>query len=223
VWVVVQASNEVVRFDARTAKVRARLPITPTPPRHLAVTRRGIWVGTGTPAGEPGVLLWYTRAGRLRQSLLVPNGIRALAAGRGAIWLTTRDTPTLARVVPGAAGAHTNATLAAFGRAVRYADGSLWVVLDAGDTVMRIDPRTGNKVTASAGRSPADMIVAGGRVLVTSRNDHTLVLLRPRSLLAAAEPIRVGLHPYAITADDDTVWITGLGDSTVTRVDFATG
>jgi len=75
-------------------------------------------------------------------------------------------------------------------------------------------------VTAAAGHSPAQSVVAGGRLWIASRNDHSVVILDPKTLVPVAEPVHVGLNPYAITADDRSVWVTSLGENTLTRIDY---
>ncbi len=63
-------------------------------------------------------------------------------------------------------------------------------------------------------------MLAGGHLFVSSRNDNTLVVLDPKTLKPAGEPIDVGFNPYALAADERSVWVTGLGDNTLTRIDF---
>jgi DNA-binding beta-propeller fold protein YncE len=103
---------------------------------------------------------------------------------------------------------------------MRYGHGALWVTMQEEDAVAKIDVRTGNAVTASAGRAPAQAVVAGGRVFVASRNDHTVVTLDPTTLRLVGRPIDVGLNPYAMAADRRSVWVTGLADNTLTRIDY---
>ena len=68
--------------------------------------------------------------------------------------------------------------------------------------------------------APAQAVVADGRVFVASRNDHTVVVLEPEALRSAGEPIEVGLNPYAMATDGATVWVTGLADNSLTRIDL---
>ena len=91
--------------------------------------------------------------------------------------------------------------------------------MPAEDAVAKVEVRTGRSVVGSAGRAPARAVVAGGRVFVASRNDHTVVVLEPEALRPAGEPIEVGLNPYGMATDGRSVWVTGLADNSLTRID----
>jgi DNA-binding beta-propeller fold protein YncE len=104
---------------------------------------------------------------------------------------------------------------------MRYAGGKLWITLLGMDAIARVDTRIGNPVTVSVGRSPIQTVLAGGKLFVTSRDDHTVQVLSPRGRMRPlAEPITVGQNPYAIVADKRSLWVTGLGDDTLTRIDY---
>ena len=46
------------------------------------------------------------------------------------------------------------------------------------------------------------------------------MVLDPDTLLEAMPPIRVGLNPYAMVADEHSVWVTLLGENMVTRIHY---
>jgi YVTN family beta-propeller protein len=62
--------------------------------------------------------------------------------------------------------------------------------------------------------------VAGGRLFVANRNDNTVLVFDPATLKRIGKPIEVGFNPYAMVADERSVWVTGLGDNTLTRIDY---
>jgi DNA-binding beta-propeller fold protein YncE len=104
---------------------------------------------------------------------------------------------------------------------VRYAAGKLWITLLGLDRITRIDAKTRRAVTTSVGSSPIQTVLAGGKLYVTSRDDHTVRVLSPRrGMRPLGDPIHVGLNPFAILADRRWLWVTGLGDDTVTRIDY---
>ena len=73
--------------------------------------------------------------------------------------------------------------------------------------------------TAFAGNGPRQVaVIAGDRVYVASRNDQAVNVLHARELRTIGEPIRVGVNPYAMAADQRHVWVTGLGDNTLARI-----
>ena len=62
-------------------------------------------------------------------------------------------------------------------------------------------------------------MVAGDHVYVASRNDQAVDVLDRVELEPVGEPIASALNPYAMVADRRHVWVTGLGDNTLTRID----
>ena len=72
----------------------------------------------------------------------------------------------------------------------------------------------------TAGHSPNGVAVAGGRVFVASRTDHSVIVFDPRTARQAGRALDVAVDPYAVAAGFGHVWVTGQGDNTVSRVDL---
>ena len=218
VWMTLGYDRQVVRLDARTGKVRKRLKVADRPTR-VAVDRTGLWVGTELQNGG-GQVLRYDLRGTLIQAITVPEGVGGLVTGGDAIWVIKDRTNKVARLTPGDTKLVDWASLPSPVASVRYAGGALWVTLDGEDAIARVDAKTGNQRTAAAGHSPAQTVLAGGHLFVSSRNDNTVVVLDPNTLKPVGPPIEVGFNPYALVADERSVWVTGLGDNTLTRIDY---
>ena len=219
VWIAVTETREVLRVDIKSGRIRTRIPI-PAKPLRLAVAQSGVWVGTDWELGGPGRLLRYDHTGVLQQSLSVAEGIGGLVAARGAVWAIKARSRKVARLEPGATELVDWATLPAPAQTMRYGGGYLWVTYEGEDAIARIDVRTRRMATASAGKSPAQAVFAGGRVFVASRNDHSIITLDPKRMRRIGRAIGVGLNPFAMAADDRSVWVTGLADNTLTRIDY---
>jgi DNA-binding beta-propeller fold protein YncE len=215
-WLARGSTKEVIRVDAGTRRIVAELGV-PGTPTSLAVASSGIWVGVTGDDGRATLLRYDRGSGALEQSIAVREGIGGIAVGGGAVWVVKAATSKLSRVsgdrltdwasVPGEVGS------------IRYGEGALWLTMPAEDAVAKVEARTGRSVVGAAGRAPAQAVVADGRVFVASRNDHTVVVLEPEALRSAGEPIAVGLNPYALATDGESVWVTGLADNTLTRID----
>ena len=222
VWVAVDdgTSNAVLRLDARTGKERSRISV-PASPRRLAVDSSGVWVGTGSNVGQPGMVLRYDLESEdLLDRLDVREGVGGLLATPGRIWVVKRDTNKLARMKPGAKELTDWATLPGPAMSLSYADSAVWVVLEDQDTIVRVGARDGRYVQRDAGSDPAFALPAGGRVYVASRNTNAVLALDPNTLKPTQDPIGVGLNPYALAADDQSIWVTGLGDNTLTQIRY---
>ena len=217
VWLARGSTQEVVRVDRRKRRIVAtlRLPGTPT---SLAVASSGVWVGITDDAGRA-TLARYTRSGTLKQSIAVPEGIGGIVAAGGLVWVVKAATNKVSRIKAGADQLTDWASLPGDIGSMSYGDGALWLTMPAEDAVAKVEVRTGRSVVGSAGRAPTRAVVAGGRVFVASRNDHTVVVLEPEALRPAGDPIKVGLNPSGMATDGRSVWVTGVADNSLTRID----
>jgi streptogramin lyase len=220
VWVALGSNREVVRVDGATGRVRNHFRV-PGDARRLAVDRHGVWVATRSNAGLPGYIYQLDRrTGRVLDTLQVNEGVGGLLAAAGAVWYVKRDTAKLARLTPGDEAGEDFTTLPAPARSMRYGNGSIFVVTESEDTVVRVDMDGEGQVTGTAGHSPAQALYAGGFVWVASRNDHSVYVLDPQTLLEVGKPIRVGLNPIGMVANRNSIWVIGTGDNSLTRIDY---
>jgi YVTN family beta-propeller protein len=98
--------------------------------------------------------------------------------------------------------------------------GQVWGTLVGVDTIFRVDPaRRNGYLTGSVGHGPAQALEVGGRLFVTSRNDNQVFVLDPRTLHVLQGPVGVGLNPFGLAALGRSVYVTGLADDSVTRID----
>ena len=47
-----------------------------------------------------------------------------------------------------------------------------------------------------------------------------MLVLDPTTLEPTQDPIGVGVNPYAMVADEQSIWVTGLGDNTLTQIRY---
>jgi hypothetical protein len=192
----------------------------PGEPLRLAANHTGVWVGTSSPNGEPALLLHYDGvSGTLLQTITVREGVGPMAAGPNAIFVMRRDTNQLAQIEPGATRLTPVIGLSGPIRSVRYAAGSLLLIFQDEDTIARVRTDGRDFVTASAGHNPTQALMAGDHVFVSSRNDHSVLVLHEHDLLEAAPPLRVGLNPVSMVDDGRSVWVVSL-DNKLTRIDY---
>ena len=215
-WVAMGTDRAVLGLDGRTGEVRQRIPVSIVP-RRLVVTRHGVWVANGS----PGPLLRYDRTtGALLQSIPVPEGVSGLIAGGDAIWVVKRSSNKLTRLEPGAARLQDWINLPGPVRTMHFARNALWIVIDGEDTIVRVDAKDPRSQRGAAGQGPAQAVYAGGRVYVSSQDNNTVVVLDPKSLQPVEDPIPVGFNPGAMVADDRSLWVVGLGDDSLMRIDY---
>jgi len=220
VWVAVPERGEVVRVDARSGHVKDRVE-PPVSPVRVAVGASGLWVlGRATSPDAPDVLLHYDGAGeRLLHQTPFDSGVSAIALGGRAVWVALEREPRIVRLSL-AARREIGITLTGSANALAWGGGYLWASVAESDAVARVDPTRAQAVTTAVGRSPAQIAVAGGRVFVASNTDHTVVVLDPDNPRKARESLPVPLNPYAVAAGAGHVWVTGVGENTLTRIDY---
>ena len=229
-WVATSRGTAIAKFDPATGKQLARIPMADRP-QTLAIGRAAVWVGmsaldgssTLTPGTPDSLAAIDPKTNEVTHTYPMPGGVRSLVATPRALWIVNRGYPTVSRFDPASGKLTKRVALSAnaLGGAT-YADGDVWVVLPLEDTVVRIDDKTGKKVSIGVGRHPTGIAAHGKQVWVTSFIDHTLWRIDPRKSRPVGKPIDVPLNPYALAVTDDSVWLTAVGRGEIARVRFTT-
>lgn len=217
-------NGTVTRIDpetnsTRTATVRVGdggdvfAPPTPT---AIAVHNGAIWtnhlreqVAVFRPDGPPTPRV--TDLGAARSA----DGV---AAGAGAVWVTSSADDTLLRIDPERGRIAAEIPIAAapgervagpYGVVVGY--GSVWVSNALADTLTQVDPRS-NAVSANigVGRRPTDVAIGSGAVWVLNAGDGTVSRVDPETAEVEAT-IPVGTSATSIAAGEGFVWVTVAG------------
>jgi streptogramin lyase len=219
VWVAVGKQHQLVRIDARSGRVTNRIAVAAEPTR-MAAGLGSVWVGARTGPPWRGQLIRYDTRGSERWSVPLPLVPSAVTTGGGFVWVTLESDPRLLRIDPRTRTVTVRTMLAAPGSALSYGDGFLWVTMNAIDSIARVRPLRGAPVTTGVGHRPSQSVTARGRVYVAVITDHVVQLVNPRTARLAGVPVRVDLNPFAIAAGEGAVWVTGLGENTVTRIPY---
>jgi YVTN family beta-propeller protein len=132
VWLSDPVGNAVVRLDPRTKAVTGRVGVG-SGPTAVAYAFGSVWVANnldGTVSridAERAVVVDIVPVG------IAPNGI---AVAGDAVWVTDEAAGTLVRIDP-QSGTTTRRLLGGRPKGLAYADGSLWVAVQAGDAAHR--------------------------------------------------------------------------------------
>jgi streptogramin lyase len=165
------------------------------------------------------MLVQYGEDGRERDRRSMTRGVAALATGAGALWIVERSVPNVVRFDPRTGRSVPWGTLAAPSSGLYFDGHYLWATLSRDDLIARIDPgRAGGFVSTAVGRRPQQIVAAGGRLFVASNADHTVRVLDPPTSRFVGAPLEVQHNPFALAADGRSVWVTGIGENTVTRI-----
>jgi streptogramin lyase len=165
-------------------------------------------------------LIRYDTHGREVGRTGLPIPASAIVTGAGYVWITLEEDPRLLRLDPRTGNKVVWAKLAAPGTALSYGAGFVWATLTSIDSIARISPRRTGAVTTAVGPSPARSVAAGGRIYVAINTQHVVRLINPRTARVVGPPLEVPLNPFALAADAQAVWVTGLGNNTVSRIAY---
>ncbi len=136
---------EIVRVDARTNRVAARISVTEIiPEAGIGVDESGAWALTAA-AGELSRV--DPKTNKIAGTYTVADGSTVVTAGFGSIWVANSNTNAVQRVDE--ASGQILATIPV-GQAPRFmsaGEGALWVITQGDGDVHRVDPET-NEVAA---------------------------------------------------------------------------
>ncbi len=147
-----------------------------------------------------------------------------IAAGEGAVWVTSSADGTLTRIDP--------RTRRVVGRPLELGRGisavavgrkSVWVSSPRTGSVLRVDP-TSNLVTGRirVGGRPGALIVAGGRVWVADQDGSGVAAINPQGERVYRRGIPPHAAPLRLAAGAGGVWVSSASTGSVRRIDQST-
>jgi serine/threonine-protein kinase len=134
----------------------------------VAVSENGIWV-----AGDPvDPALWRIdpSTGELVASIHLPFAPKDVAAGAGAIWVTSQLDDTLSRIDPTTNRIAATISVGKGAAGVAVGSGSVWVTNEVDGTVSRVDPETLEVDTIDIEGYPDDIAVGANAVWVSAHD-----------------------------------------------------
>jgi streptogramin lyase len=184
----------------------------PYPQAALAASPAGVWVACRN-KGE----LQRLRPATGAVATTVPlSGFRpwALSTGYGSLWAIDREQPTLLRLDAVTGKVRGRISLPGLPVYVWAGGGSIWLGLESGSSVARVDPASGRVRLVDAGDGASGFASDGKNVWIVSHRDNALTRVD-----ASGRPTRVAtaIVPPETTAAEriafagGSLWITGRG------------
>jgi predicted Ser/Thr protein kinase len=193
-------------------------------PNALTIAAGDVWALSNR---EGAIALADAVTGEADGRLNVGDGASSIASGFDSVWVTKESTNTVLRInartrrrVPGGA-----IEIARPGRNVAVATGAgaVWVGVRNRDpddrtpeSVVRIDPSTGEQREIPVERGVQDLTVGAGAVWVTNRFSSTVTRIRTSDGFSTR--VRVGAQPRGIAVGENAVWVAAAGDDEITRI-----
>ncbi|MDQ3611145.1 MAG: hypothetical protein M4D85_05965, partial [Actinomycetota bacterium] len=213
-WVVKQATRSLLRFGLQTARRQGGAIPLAGEPFALDSGEDAIWVAVREPDG---VVRVDRETGRPR-FIGVESGVRALAVGYDAVWVSNTGAATVTRIRI----SDEDQQVINVGSQPGWLSvgGGVWVANEGEETITRISPHTLQATDfVDVGGQPARVASHRGVVWVTRRRAGDVVRVDTESRAVIGEPIETGRGPFAIAPARDYTWVSVLNEDKVVRIE----
>jgi streptogramin lyase/predicted Ser/Thr protein kinase len=217
VWVSNPRTGTVLRADS-TGQVIARIPIGGRP-GALAFAGGRLWVADDAGAGIAAI---DGETNRLVERGIAPQAAPLrLAAGAGAVWVSSATTGTVSRIDLASASAEAPIRVGRGPAGVTVGGGLVWVANSRSGTVTRVDPSIRAILGAPifVGARPGGIDAGTSTVWVASSAENAVSRIDIESGEKVGDPVSVGPVPGAVAVGREAVWVANNGDGTVTRIE----
>jgi len=201
VWVAGGQDGTVTRIDATRNTIERTITVGRGRIGFIVVDARHVWVTQGDQ------LVRIDPATSLADDRLTIGTPTGLAAGGGAVWVTT-GSQRLVRIDAETGKATATRVLRTNARAPLYAGGGLWLVDNGG--IDRVDPRSLATISRVDGVRDAQALATGGGYLWAVDGHGDLVRVDDRG---SATTLHVGPSLSAVTTGAGATWVTVTGSA----------
>jgi YVTN family beta-propeller protein len=189
--------------------------------------------------GVSAALVWRTGSSGRRVAAITANSVAAInpvggaisavvpagsspsgvAAGAGAVWVSSYNAGTVSRIDPAARAVVQTIQAGSTPSGIAVGAGAVWVANNLGGTVSRIDPGVNTVVqTIAVGNGPSGVAVGEGAVWVANSSGGTLTRIDAVSG-EVKDTIALGGSPTDVAVGLRGVWVSDEANGRVLRVD----
>ncbi|HEX5167461.1 MAG TPA: hypothetical protein VFV93_18775, partial [Thermomicrobiales bacterium] len=195
--------------------------VVPAPTEPATATTEP--AATATATAEPSPTPSLPSFGTIAATIPVGAGVRNMAAGEGALWVTNASDGTVSRIDLATNEVVATIEVAPPGDqsvdAIAVGGGAVWVTTQGSIQLARIDPATNQVVTTiSLNTAVHELVFGGGALWGRGSFSNTIVRVDPATNTVVAS-IDVP-PPTAIVYLDDALWVMDVSD--VSKIDPAT-
>jgi streptogramin lyase len=225
VWATDLALGQVLRIDPATNRIVARIPLPTAPfrPFAIAVGEGAVWVTVPTNVKGAVVRIDPKTNKAAERPIEVGYGPNAIAVGAGGVWVTNTNVAggSLMRIDPKRGRVVAKLLAGRSPGAAAVGERAVWVPLEAGTSVVRIDPSSNQLDTTTPLSGGVGRLAAGlGSIWLTNAcgcDDGRVSSIDPRTTRVGL-PIPVGTSPIALAAGEGAVWVANYTDQTVSQI-----
>jgi hypothetical protein len=219
-WVTIAAQHEVVQVHAKTGHIAGNPILMNGEPRAIDAGEGGVWVAedAGGGGGASNLVEIDPHSAAVVARTPIPEGINDIRAADGAVWLLGRTKRDLIKVSPASHQPIVRIHIGRGAQRLAVAAGYVWVTDYDDDEVMRVDPKGPREVTVGVPSKPYGLHARADGIWVACYGDQSVVRIDPRHARRMGKPFPVGLNPVAVEVSHGSVWVTGVGDNSLTRI-----
>jgi virginiamycin B lyase len=203
VWVASRATGTLIRIDPKTNAADKPIPIGKEPCHSLIQAFKGLW----TSLCGSGALVRFDPPAPPAPSAKDPAADKPVATPETK---TPKDPIVLITTAVHGAGPIVSAT------------GSVWMVTNAGASLIRVDPDTNAVVAEVSLPAAATAIAVSGDAIWLVSTAKALAIRVNGYSNVVEETVKVGPSPIAIASGEGSVWTLNGGDGSISRIDSKT-
>ena len=215
-WIPSCGDHNIVRVDAQTGRLEARIAAGPADHEGgIAVGAGSVWIVTS----KNGVLARIDPAtNTVKSSIRIPAGSFNLAFANGSIWITSYAGNTLVRVDPETNKVVNQTPVGPKPRFLAVGGGSVWVLNQGEGTIARIDAVTGKRTALIDAGIPGEggEIAFGGGAVWATVIGHPITRIDPKTNEVVGQ--WHGKGGDSIRVGHGSLWLTDLKGAQVWRL-----
>ncbi len=215
-WIPSCGDHNIVRVDAHTGKLQARIAASPADDEGgIAVGDGSVWVVTS----KDGVLARIDPVtNTVRASIRIPAGSFNPAFANGSVWITSNAGESLIRVDSATNKVVSETPVGPKPRFLTVGEGSIWVLNQGDGTVARVDAATGKRTALIAAAIPGEggEIAFGGGAVWATMIGHPITRIDPKTNEVVGQ--WQGKGGDSIRAGHESLWLSDLKGAQVWRL-----
>jgi YVTN family beta-propeller protein len=212
IWIA-NADGTVTQLDPAGANVHVvSIPNFAQPVEVAAYGFGAVWVASPLTGVVARINPLSSSVSALTRVPARRGALKAIAAGEGALWVTSNDIVAdqygVFRIDPARGKVRARIRLRLGAQGVAAGEGAIWVTNSLGDSVTQIERSTNRVVrTIGVGKDPIAVATGEGAVWVTNYKDGTVSRIDPKRGRVVTT-ITVGPNPDRIAVGEGGVWVT---------------
>jgi virginiamycin B lyase len=215
-WIPSCGDHSVVRVDARTGRLAARIAASPADDEGgIAIGAGSVWIVTS----KDGVLARIDPAtNTIKASIRIPAGSFNPAFAHGSVWITSNAGDALVRVDPTNNRVVSETPVGPKPRFLAAGAGAVWVLNQGDGTIARVDAVTGKQSASIAAAIPGEggEIAFGGGAVWATVIGHPITRIDPKTNEVVGQ--WEGKGGDSIRVGHGSLWLTDLKGAQVWRL-----